>query len=66
MADGLKLKFASSGAICLILFALAEPIANAYGVPELTWPVRVLALSLFGQSMMGFYRTHSRRSGGCG
>jgi O-antigen/teichoic acid export membrane protein len=57
MADGLKLKFASSGLICLILFALSEPIANAYNVSELTWPLRGVALALFGQSMMGFYRT---------
>jgi len=57
MADGLKLKVASSGLICVILFALAEPIANAYNVPELTWPLRGVALALFGQSMMGFYRT---------
>ena len=40
MADGLKLKVISSGVICVILFALAEPIANAYNVPELTWPLR--------------------------
>jgi O-antigen/teichoic acid export membrane protein len=57
MADGLKLKFISSGVICLILFALAEPIANAYNVSELTWPLRGVALALFGQSMMGFYRS---------
>jgi O-antigen/teichoic acid export membrane protein len=57
MADGLKLKFVSSGLICLILFALSEPIANAYNVSELTWPLRGVALALFGQSMMGFYRT---------
>ena len=57
MADGLKLKVVSSGVICVILFALAEPIANAYDVPELTWPLRAVALALFGQSMMGFYRT---------
>jgi O-antigen/teichoic acid export membrane protein len=57
MADGLKLKVALSGLICVILFAVAEPIANAYDVPELTWPLRGVALALFGQSMMGFYRT---------
>ena len=28
MADGLKLKAAASGAICVLLFALAEPIAS--------------------------------------
>ena len=57
MADGLKLKFASSALICLLLFVLAEPIANVYEVPELTWPLRGVSLALFGQSMMGFYRT---------
>ena len=57
MADGLKLKVASSAVICLILFALAEPIANAYDVPEMTWVLRGVALALFGQSMLGFYRT---------
>jgi O-antigen/teichoic acid export membrane protein len=57
MADGLKLKFATSGLICVILFFLAEPIANAYNVADLTWPLRGVALALFGQSMMGFYRT---------
>jgi O-antigen/teichoic acid export membrane protein len=57
MADGLKLKFASSGLICVILFFLAEPIANAYNVPDLTWPLRGVSLALFGQSMVGFYRT---------
>jgi O-antigen/teichoic acid export membrane protein len=58
MADGLKLKVASSGLICLILFVLADPIANAYNVPDLAWPLRVVALALFGQSMMGFYKTN--------
>jgi O-antigen/teichoic acid export membrane protein len=57
MADGLKLKFASSGVICLILFALAGPIADVYNIPEMAWPLRGVALALFGQSMMGFYRT---------
>ena len=57
MADGLKLKFATSGLICIVLFFLAEPIAEVYNVPELTWPLRGVALALFGQSMMGFYRT---------
>jgi O-antigen/teichoic acid export membrane protein len=57
MADGLKLKVISSGVICVMLVVLAEPIANAYDVPELTWPLRAIALALFGQSILGFYRT---------
>ena len=58
MADGLKLKFAASGLICILLFALAEPIASAYDVPDLEWPLRAVAVALFGQSVMGFYRTN--------
>jgi len=57
MADGLKLKVASSGVICVILFVLAEPIASAYDAPDMTWALRGVALALFGQSMLGFYRT---------
>jgi O-antigen/teichoic acid export membrane protein len=57
MADGLKLKLIFSGLICVILFALAEPIADAYNVPDLTWPLRGVALALFGQSVMGFFKT---------
>jgi lipopolysaccharide exporter len=57
MADGLKLKVASSAVICVILFALAGPIASAYDAPDMAWALRGVALALFGQSMMGFYRT---------
>jgi O-antigen/teichoic acid export membrane protein len=57
MADGLKLKLALSALVTVVLFVVAEPIASAYGVPELVWPLRGVALALFGQSVMGFYRT---------
>ena len=58
LADGLKLKVISSGLLCALLFALAGPISNAYDTPQMTWPLRGVALALFGQSMVGYYRTN--------
>ena len=57
MADGLKLKLGLSGLLCLALFALAGPISNAYDTPEMVWPLRGVALAVFGQGIVGFYRT---------
>jgi O-antigen/teichoic acid export membrane protein len=57
LADGFKLKLIASGVICVILFALAGPISNAYDAPEMVWPLRGVALAVFGQSIVGFYRT---------
>jgi O-antigen/teichoic acid export membrane protein len=52
LADALRLKLLISGAVAALLWALASPIAGAYGIDGLTWPIRGLAVSLFGQSMM--------------
>lgn len=52
LADGLRLKLIGSGVISALLFALAEPIASGYGIPALVWPIRGVALALFGQSVM--------------
>jgi O-antigen/teichoic acid export membrane protein len=57
LADGLKLKLIAAGSLCALLFALAEPIANAYDTPEMAWPLRGVALAVFGQSIVGYYRT---------
>ncbi len=57
LTDGLKLKLIASGVLCTILFALAGPISNAYNAPEMAWPLRGVALAVFGQSIVGYYRT---------
>jgi lipopolysaccharide exporter len=57
LADGLKLKLFAAGGLCALLFALAGPISNAYDVPEMVWPLRGVALAVFGQSVVGYYRT---------
>jgi len=36
--------------------AVAGPIADAYGEPGLTWPLRGVALALFGQSSVLFFQ----------
>ena len=56
LSDALKLKLAISGTLCALLIALAEPIADAYGVHSLEWPVRWIAIAVLGQSLVAFYR----------
>ncbi|MGA9874552.1 MAG: oligosaccharide flippase family protein [Solirubrobacteraceae bacterium] len=52
MADGLRLKLMASTVISVLLFALAAPIASAYDIHALVWPIRGAAVALFGQSLM--------------
>jgi O-antigen/teichoic acid export membrane protein len=56
MSDALRLKLMISGALSAILIAVAGLIADAYGHPELTWPIRWVALAVLGQSIVAFYR----------
>jgi O-antigen/teichoic acid export membrane protein len=55
ISDAVRLKVAVSAVCCLALIALAEPIANAYDAPELTWPIRIMAFAVAGQSMLQLY-----------
>jgi O-antigen/teichoic acid export membrane protein len=52
LADSLRLKLLISAAIAALFWALADPVAAAYGIAALRWPMRALAIALFGQSMM--------------
>jgi len=52
LADGLRLKFLAAAVISVLLGVTAAPIAASYGIPALTWPLRGVALALFGQSVM--------------
>jgi O-antigen/teichoic acid export membrane protein len=55
-SDALVLKVAASAATSLALFAAAGWIAEGYGEPGLTWPLRGAAIALFGQSVMSLAR----------
>jgi O-antigen/teichoic acid export membrane protein len=57
VADAFRLKLVVGGLSALGLIALADPIASAYGEPDLAWPLRILALAVFGQSMMLLWAT---------
>ena len=57
MADAIRLKIFVTGAASLALFAVAGPIANAYDTPDLEWPLRILAIATFGQSVMILWAT---------
>jgi O-antigen/teichoic acid export membrane protein len=50
-ADAVRLKLVFSAVACGALAALAGPIASAYHAP-ITWPLRAVALAVFGQSIM--------------
>jgi O-antigen/teichoic acid export membrane protein len=50
--DGLRLKMLVSAAMSALLFALAAPLADAYADHALLWPLRAIAIALFGQSLM--------------
>jgi O-antigen/teichoic acid export membrane protein len=52
LADGLRLKIAAALALSIALAAAAQPIASAYGLPALIWPIRGVALTLFAESIM--------------
>ncbi len=55
VAAAFRLKLLVSSAFAIALAAAAGLIAHAYGTPELAWPIRILAIAVFGQSMMALY-----------
>ena len=55
LSNALRLKLPIAMAVCGTLFACAGVIANAYETPELTWPLRGVAIALLGQNLMLLY-----------
>lgn len=56
LADALVLKAVASGLTAAALFAAAGPVAAGYGEPDLLWPLRGVAVALFGHSVMTMVR----------
>jgi O-antigen/teichoic acid export membrane protein len=56
LADAFRLKLIVAALACAALFATAGPIANAYGNGDLAWPLRAVAIAVFGHSMLLLYR----------
>ena len=55
IAAALRLKLISAVAVSALMWALASPIAHAYGESRLVWPLRGVALALLGQTMLLLY-----------
>ena len=55
LGDAISLKLAAAALVAAALFALAVPIANVYDDDALTWPIRLVAIAIFGQSMLGLF-----------
>lgn len=55
VADALRLKVLLAGVSGLVLFAAAGGIADLYGKPSLTWPLRGVAVALVGGAVMQLY-----------
>jgi O-antigen/teichoic acid export membrane protein len=51
----LRLKLLVAFVVGAVLLALAGPLADAYDIPDLAWPLRAMALALLGQSMFGLF-----------
>jgi O-antigen/teichoic acid export membrane protein len=51
---GLRLQVPAGLLATVGLFVAAGPIAQAYGDPQLLWPLRWVALSVMGQALFGF------------
>jgi O-antigen/teichoic acid export membrane protein len=54
IGDGLRLKLLVAVPLSALLIALAAPIASAYGLPRLTWPLRAVVLAMLAQGLMLF------------
>jgi len=55
LADALRLRLVLATIVEIALVALAEPIAAAYGEPDLAWALRGMALAVFFQSVLMLY-----------
>lgn len=50
--DALRVRLLTSSVVAIALVALANPIANAYGEPDLVWPLYAVSVVLLGQTFM--------------
>jgi O-antigen/teichoic acid export membrane protein len=55
LIDGIRLNLITIALVTCLLFACAGLIGDAYGKPQLVWPLRAVAIAIFGQSVMMFY-----------
>ncbi len=61
--DSVRLKVLVSGIFTVALMAAAGPIAQAYDSPTLAAPLRIVAIAVFSQSLMGFVASFFEATG---
>jgi O-antigen/teichoic acid export membrane protein len=57
VSDALRVKLVAAALVGSLLFAAAGPIASVYDLPSLEWPLRAMAIAVFGQSIFGLFRS---------
>ncbi len=55
ISDAVRVKLLATAVVALALAALAGPVASGYDTPELEWPLRVFAISIFFESFLLLY-----------
>ncbi|MGA2012869.1 MAG: oligosaccharide flippase family protein [Solirubrobacteraceae bacterium] len=60
LALGLRFQAPAAVLASVALFAAAGPVADAYGHPDLAWPLRGAAAAVAGQTMFSFLSSVSR------
>src|SRR3954452_13570428 len=50
LRDALRVKLVVTGLLAIAMFALAQPIADAYNAEALVWTLRGMAIAIFAQS----------------
>jgi O-antigen/teichoic acid export membrane protein len=55
VSDALRVKLLATALVSLALALLAGPIANGYNEPDLVWPLRIVAISIFFESFLLLY-----------
>jgi O-antigen/teichoic acid export membrane protein len=53
--NALRLKLAIGVPACIVLFAAAGPICDAFGTPDAAWALRGCALALMAQTVFGLF-----------
>ncbi|MBW8059328.1 MAG: polysaccharide biosynthesis protein [Solirubrobacterales bacterium] len=57
LGTALRMKLVAAALVGALLFALAGPIASAYDIPSLLWPLRAMAVAVVAQSILGLFRS---------
>jgi O-antigen/teichoic acid export membrane protein len=55
ISDAVRLKLVATALVSVLLAALAGPIAAGYDAPDLEWPLRIVAISIFFESFLLLY-----------